>query len=286
MSDLKGIVDVGRYDGEGYRPVIDSDGEWIVALMNWCPSVTLAELGKIEKHLNTDEVFVLTAGRGALLVAPRGDEPTGVAVIDMEPHVVYNVKREAWHGLILSEDGRTVIVERRSPETVVRKPTDAHLTAITPDVEKILAGGATLPFPPVARLVAVGRHEGPGYASVIDSDTDWIAAIINGGSPSVSLTPEKTMAYHPDSDEVFVLTRGRNALLIAPPGETVEKITVVPMEPGVAYNVKRGTWHGSCMSEDATMLVAEGRDPGSVSTALTSEQVAGIEGAVRDVLAK
>jgi len=85
---------------------------------------------------------------------------------------------------------------------------------------------------------------------------------------------------------VFVLTRGRNALLIAPPGETVEKITVVPMEPGVAYNVKRGTWHASCMSEDATMLVAEGRDPDSVSVPLSSEQIGGLEAAVADVLAK
>ena len=286
MSELEGMVDVGRYDGEGYRPVIDSDGEWIVALMNWCPSVTLAGLGKIEKHLNTDEVFVLTAGRGALLVAPRGDEPTDLAVIDMQRSVVYNVKREAWHGLILSEDGRTVIVERRNPETVVRKPTRAHLAQISPDVEKILAGGETLPFPPVARLVAVGRHDRPGYAAVIDSDTDWIAAIINGGSPSVSLTGEKTMAYHPDSDETFVLTEGRNALLVAPPGKTVEHVSVVPMEPGVAYNVRRGTWHASCMSAQATMIVAEARDPDSVSTRLSPEQIVGLEPAVSDVLGR
>jgi len=283
MDELGAILDVGRHHGEGYEPVIDSDGEWIVALMNWCRSVTLADLGKIEKHVNTDEVFVLTAGRGVLIAAPRGDEPTDLRVVDMEPNVVYNVKREVWHGLILSEDGRTVIVERRGPETVARTPTEAHRAAITAEVEKVLAG-ETLPFPPVSKLVAVGRHEAPGYAAVIDSDCDWIAAIINGGSPSVSLTPEKTMAYHPDTDEVFVLTKGRNALLVAPPGDAVTDITVVPMDLNVAYNVKRGTWHASCLSADATMLVAEGRDPAGVSTTLTPDQIAGIEGAVHDVL--
>jgi len=277
LGEIAGAVDVGRYDGEGYEPVIDSDGEWIVAFMNWCPSVTFGKLGKIEKHMSTDEVFVLTAGRGALIVGPRGDDPEDLRVIDMEPNVVYNVKREVWHGLILSEDGRTVIVERRGPETVARKPTADNLEQIRPDIERIFGAGDRLPFPPVAKLVAVGRHTGPGYEAVIDSDCDWIAAIINGGAPAVSFTRDKTVAYHPDSDEVFVLTRGTNTLLLAAPGEAVTDVHVVPMEPHVAYNVKAGTWHASCMSEDAVMLVAEGRDPASVTVALTPEQIDGVE---------
>ena len=284
MSSLDDIVQVGRHDGEGYRPVIDSDGEWIVALMNFCESVTLAELGKIEKHLNTDEVFVLTAGRGALVLGGRGGgEPGRLHVVAMEHNVVYNVKREVWHGLVLSEDARTMIVERRNPETVPVKPTPAHIAEIRPAVERALAG-EELPFPPVSRFLAVGRHTAPGYAAVIDSDLDWIAAVINGGSPAVSLTPQKTLAYHPDTDEVFLLTRGKNALLVAPPGEEVKEVTVLPMEPNVAYNVKRGTWHASVMSEDATMLVAEGRDPASVTVSLTPRQVSAIEGRIREVL--
>jgi oxalate decarboxylase/phosphoglucose isomerase-like protein (cupin superfamily) len=278
------IVEVGRHDGEGYVPVIDSDGEWIVALMNWCPSVTMGQLGKIEKHVSTDEVFVLTAGRGALIVGPRGEEPRNLRVIDMEPNVVYNVKREVWHALILSADGRTVIVERRGPETIARKPTPALLAQMEADIERLFGKGQRLPFPPVGRLVAVGRHDQPGYKAVVDSDTDWIAAVINGGAPAVSHTPQKTMAYHPDTDEVFVLTKGVNALLVAPPGETIGDIRVIEMDHHVAYNVKAGTWHASCMSEEATMIVAEGRDPASVSKAMTAEQLAEVEDEVRRAL--
>jgi mannose-6-phosphate isomerase-like protein (cupin superfamily) len=285
MSDvLSGALDIGRHDGEGYQPVVESDGEWIVALMNWSPATTLDRLGKIEKHVSTDEVFVLTAGRGALIAGPRGPSPKDLRVIDMEPNVCYNVKREVWHALILNKDGRTIIVERRDPKTVVRKPTGRHKAMIAKDVETVVAGERRLPFPPLSRVVAVGRHTAPGYKAVLDSDTDWIVAVINGGAPAVQLTPDKTLAYHPDTDETFVLTQGRNALLLAPPGDRFDAVRVVPMELNVAYNVKRGTWHGSCMSQDATMIVAEGRDPGSVAAPLTAAQRKAIEGPVRTVL--
>lgn len=284
MDGIKGVLDVGRYDGKGYRAVVESDGEWIVALMNWAPATTLARLGKIEKHVSTDEVFVLTAGRGALIAGPRGREPKDLRVIDMEPNVCYNIKREVWHALILNEEGRTIIVERRNPRTVVRQPTKKHKEMIAADVETVVTGARRLPFPPVARVVAVGQHTEPGYRAVLDSDTDWIVAVINGGAPAVSFTPDKRLAFHPDSDEVFILTKGRNALLIAPPGDRPEPVTVVPMELNAAYNVKRGTWHGSCMRADATMIVAEGRDPGSVSAPLAAAQLAEIEVGVKKVL--
>lgn len=93
---------------EGYQPLVFSH-DWQVALLNWEPLFDLANVGEVERHLETDEVFILLRGQAALFVITD----SGLRVQDMEPGAVYNVRQGVWHNLLSTRDATWVIVENR-----------------------------------------------------------------------------------------------------------------------------------------------------------------------------
>ncbi len=105
---MKGL-DVYDYTGEGYNPTMHFN-TWRVAFLNYTPDFTLP-LKKIERHMQTDEVFVLLTGTATLVM---GDDLTPVS---MEPHKIYNVRAGAWHGIAVSPDAKVLIVENHNTTT-------------------------------------------------------------------------------------------------------------------------------------------------------------------------
>ncbi len=95
-------IEIYDYIGEGYEATMHF-GEWRVALMNYIDE--LEKLNKYERHLLTDEVFVLLEGKATLVVG-ENREPH-----KMEKFKIYNVKRGVWHGIVYSKDARVLIVE-------------------------------------------------------------------------------------------------------------------------------------------------------------------------------
>jgi mannose-6-phosphate isomerase-like protein (cupin superfamily) len=110
------------WDAMGYSPLVFSDG-WQVALLNWEPTFEPANLGEVERHLETDEVFVLLRGRAVLFTWTDAGE---VGLADMVPGMVYNVRAGVWHNLLSTKDAAWVIVENR--DTHVH---DTHLRQMT-----------------------------------------------------------------------------------------------------------------------------------------------------------
>ena len=99
------MIEILDYTGEGYRPLVDFEG-WRVAFLR-C-NERFASLTGLERHLETDEVFVLLEG-SATLYTRDGD---GVMhLTPMEGHKVYNVKKAVWHHIVVSEDATVLIVE-------------------------------------------------------------------------------------------------------------------------------------------------------------------------------
>jgi hypothetical protein len=78
-------------------------------LLNWEPLFNPANLGEIERHNQTDEIFVPWRGRGALFVATVA----GIELTDMELGVIYDVPRGIWHKLVAINDASWVIFENR-----------------------------------------------------------------------------------------------------------------------------------------------------------------------------
>ena len=98
-------IEIFDYTGAGYEPTMNF-GEWRVALMNYSDS--LKSVAKYERHMLTDEVFVLLEGKATLMV---GEEK---ALYKMEKFKIYKIKKAVWHATVMSEDAKLLIVENHN----------------------------------------------------------------------------------------------------------------------------------------------------------------------------
>lgn len=106
------LIEVRDHTGPDYKPLIDFQ-TWRVALMNYTDDLTPDKINRMQKHTETDEVFVLLTGRCILFIGEGEDSVTRVHAVDMEPYKLYNVKRGVWHSHTFSKDARVLIVENR-----------------------------------------------------------------------------------------------------------------------------------------------------------------------------
>lgn len=106
------LIEIRDHTGSDYKPLVDYQS-WRVALMNYTDDLTPDKINRMQKHTETDEVFVLMAGRCILFIGEGEDSVTKVHAVDMEPYKLYNVKRGVWHSHTFSRDARVLIVENR-----------------------------------------------------------------------------------------------------------------------------------------------------------------------------
>lgn len=107
------LLEIRSYEGPGYQPLIDFN-DWRVAILRYLDELQPERIDSMERHLETDEVFVLLHGRGTLLLGGNGPTLDGVQPQPMEPGKLYNVKRNAWHGVLLTRDASVLLVENRN----------------------------------------------------------------------------------------------------------------------------------------------------------------------------
>ncbi|MCJ7702430.1 MAG: hypothetical protein MUO62_12675, partial [Anaerolineales bacterium] len=130
------LLEIHQYLGEGYQPLIDY-GEWRVAILRYIDELLPDNIGKMQRHDETDEVFVLLEGRCILFIGEGDEQITQIHAQDMEPLKLYNVKRSCWHTHTLSEDTTVFIVENQntadhnSPEIDLNPEQMAKLVSLT-----------------------------------------------------------------------------------------------------------------------------------------------------------
>ena len=108
----KNVLDILFFDGIGYKPLIDFN-DWRVAILRYIDELQPDRIEQMERHIETDEVFVLLNGRATLLMGGNGPTLDGVHPQPMEPGKLYNVKQNAWHSVLLSKDASILLVENR-----------------------------------------------------------------------------------------------------------------------------------------------------------------------------
>jgi ureidoglycolate hydrolase len=106
------LLEIREYLGEGYQPLIDF-GSWRVALLRWGPGSRPEEIESMERHTQTDEVFVLLEGWATLIVGGNQEKVEGIQAEVMASGKLYNVKQNTWHTALLSRDVLILIVENR-----------------------------------------------------------------------------------------------------------------------------------------------------------------------------
>ena len=85
------LLEIRDYNDEGYRPVVDY-GAWRVAILNFSDDLLPENLLKMQRHNETDEVFVLLRGRCILFLGEGDKEITSIYAEDMSLFKIYNVK--------------------------------------------------------------------------------------------------------------------------------------------------------------------------------------------------
>ncbi len=111
MNIPKDLLEVGQFFDDGYKPVLDFHG-WRVAMLRYCDSVDAKHLQRVERHRNTNEVFILTAGETDLILCDARDIPQNAYVLPMRHNVAYNIPAYGWHHVSMSKDSHIILFER------------------------------------------------------------------------------------------------------------------------------------------------------------------------------
>jgi len=141
---MEGIdIEIFEYHGEGYKPMIDYVG-WRVAVLKYCAELLPTEIYKMQKHDETDEVFVLLSGNCILFSAGKGSRPEKTTAVSMENLKLYNVKKGVWHTHTLSIDAQVLIIENQdtslinSPEANLDKQQQETIVDLTKQLWELL----------------------------------------------------------------------------------------------------------------------------------------------------
>ena len=78
---------------------------WTVAVINYAPRFDAANFVRMERHMKTDEAFVLLAGRATLIVGEAMER------VEMEPAKIYTMEQGEWHHILVSQDAKVLVVE-------------------------------------------------------------------------------------------------------------------------------------------------------------------------------
>ncbi len=108
----KKVFEILEYQGEGYKPLVDY-GEWRVAILRFLDDLQPDRIASMERHTETDEVFVLLSGKGVLILGGNETRVDEINPLVMEHEKIYNIERNTWHTVLLSREASVLIVENK-----------------------------------------------------------------------------------------------------------------------------------------------------------------------------
>ena len=93
-------MEVITYIGEGFQ-VLKEFESWKIGYLRY--NDRFSKFDQFERHMETDEVFVLLEGSATLYT----DEES----CEMVRHALYNIAKGVWHHIVVSEDATVLVVE-------------------------------------------------------------------------------------------------------------------------------------------------------------------------------
>lgn len=135
---MKDFMEVLEYTGIGYEPIL-AHRDWRIAILNYHPELLPENMTNFQKHMLTDESFVLLKGHCILFIA-EDETLEQIHPVDMEPGKLYNIKAGTYHTHTLTEDAMVLIVEGddtcddNSPKVLLDDAMRARMGALTAEV--------------------------------------------------------------------------------------------------------------------------------------------------------
>lgn len=126
------LLEIREHVDPGYKPLVDF-ASWRVAMLHFSPDLLPENLTRMQRHNETDEVFVLLEGRCILFVGEGNETVTRLHAEELRPGLIYNVKQAVWHTHTLSPAAKVLVVENRDT-TYDNSP----FTPLTPQLHREL----------------------------------------------------------------------------------------------------------------------------------------------------
>lgn len=105
------LIEIYSHTGEGYNPFFIKDN-WQVAQLNYMPALGISNIEKLEKHVHTDEIFILFRGTAVLIAAEEQETGFAFQSINMKQGITYNIPANRWHAIAMEKDAEIIIVEK------------------------------------------------------------------------------------------------------------------------------------------------------------------------------
>ena len=107
------MIESIEYNDDGYKPLIDFES-WRVAILNNNVNMKISDLEFMERHMKTDEVFVLLQGQASLIQGEEAEQPKNLKLFEMKKNIYYNVKKATWHTVLMKKNTKILIVENKN----------------------------------------------------------------------------------------------------------------------------------------------------------------------------
>lgn len=102
-----------EFNNEGMNRVYENE-KWMVGIKNWKPANDVTGIDCLERHNETDELFILLSGECVLVFANETGNGLEIEAVKMEANKVYNIPQSLWHNTITNKDTKMVLIEDSS----------------------------------------------------------------------------------------------------------------------------------------------------------------------------
>ena len=97
------MIEISMFNGKDFSVVKQFEG-WKIGFLRISPRFSVFD--RLERHLLTDEAFILLDGQATLY--------TDKESVVMQKNTVYNIPKAEWHHIVVSEDATVMVVENSS----------------------------------------------------------------------------------------------------------------------------------------------------------------------------
>ncbi len=99
-----------EFSGEGMKRQYENE-KWTVGIKNWKPANDITGIDMLERHNQTDELFVLVSGSCTLISAEETSNGMVFGKVEMKPEKVYNIPMTLWHNTITTKGTKMILIE-------------------------------------------------------------------------------------------------------------------------------------------------------------------------------
>lgn len=116
-----------EYEGKGLTRVFENK-KWMVGIKNWKPENDISGIDCLERHNETNELFILLNGKCTLLFANETEKGLEIRKVEMEPYKVYDIPPTLWHNTVTQADTKLALIEDSATG-----PANSDVKKLTPE---------------------------------------------------------------------------------------------------------------------------------------------------------